>query len=1515
MSFPPPLPHTPVRLAVVPTTSTTAGLGFPTGMQGMQMALPPPPPPTFIPVTSEPMADPFFLTGTSRRKARTVVIPPVSSVQAVKMTASQNAGASRRLKRHISPEPLVKHKRSKPTDLITTVSDESEGSDKESRLIIEVVGSDVDEDVDDASDKIDDPDKSDAEVDKAVAVDDNEEITVRPFSSNITLPCNAELRTLLLAGVFDRPLEGRSLSNLKRRIPKVENLASFALPARSTDTEKLLHVPKDKEKLNATLKPLKTSAELALESFKLEAAQWAQVTILVEAANSGDSAAVRKALTLLNDLSSNLLHYRRHLLADATTKLRTQYFEHFPRSSTLAKQFVEHTPIGFDLEAASLAGIDRSLDATLASMTQTFMLENFTTQPSQRLFRPSPHRGTGRGGASNFGRGHLDPILAKVAGPGAVFAAAADPVAVVEATIRVTNLPNPRHQNRGSNLSNGITSHGHCHGGPRSTSSVWVDRGGRDSAHLKGHHPSLSSSLGILEDLDGYLETLGQRTPSGRRLDLSSHQPIHTVGITDNMVASCTGVMALRKDLSDSISPVTLRLARTYISSPTSGDKGWVPSAALPCRMDSNGCRPSFPSRGAAFRMGSISPLTGPVFPSPLSHAGAGGTHPVGQDIRICLEGVFSGHNGSSPSTTSASPTPTSSAGMANPTRVHDRTEGQVVSNWGLSPTQQPNEVLPLQNEHVAGGPEFYGSSPIPLRSRRRRRIPTRSPTPRRVELVLVTGCGEDLAGHGDAIRISQRTPYLHHVNETTHEGTPLQRGFDNGLHRRHQIRGDNNARDGDRRLDTSPSSARLASEMDKGGNPSSPTTLLSAGKRASLPLRQTARVLGVANAAAIAIPALNAYLRPLQRAHNTALEFAMRTRGRSGLRQMWTRYFVSLSGPLRQNLLELTTFLQDWNGTSILPRPADITIFADASPNSGWGAILGIPCFAFFIAWANVGLHNSFSSHSIGNSRRDLRPLDLQQRPRGYRSRSLSGAPPTTGGRLFDKTCPPHVRQHPDGVVHQPVRRHSFGETLHRGRTSVLSLPGNAINLFGSTHCRGHERDGRQRLSGSSRSFGLGSSTTPFQRVRQTVGSSLGGSLCVGHECSLTKVLHLGSQGPLSPDGQRDAITMVSREPLDQSAVDNDPCHIDEALHEGASATLVTPHWPSQSWWPLLLRMTVDYPLLLYFHPDNWEVGEFDRLRLPHGSTVIWRLMWRIQGFTEVPLETKRLMQRRWSADTVKADACHWGNFVSWCGGRGLHPDTTTVSEWLTFFTHLFEEGRNGDYISKHRATLAKVFPLTRPAFSTIADYPEFKQLNLLLHLLDKQRTSDVTNVLLDGLSVLPDAVRYQLYRGKGWRPGHPDCRVRYVRRILDPPGLDIGPLFERILIRAAGWREPTSIPFSATGPNSHPFLLLHSRTHQGSLNANTLAKQTKEHMRRAGIPDPFTTHSITHAVATAQTIIGIPEGSVNSGRWRSMPVMRAHYIATTRNLWRPDNFVPLQLVTARPFGWQGDQPAPNIP
>ena len=178
--------------------------------------------------------------------------------------------------------------------------------------------------------------------------------------------------------------------------------------------------------------------------------------------------------------------------------------------------------------------------------------------------------------------------------------------------------------------------------------------------------------------------------------------------------------------------------------------------------------------------------------------------------------------------------------------------------------------------------------------------------------------------------------------------------------------------------------------------------------------------------------------------------------------------------------------------------------------------------------------------------------------------------------------------------------------------------------------HCPGHLNaiaDEESRRTTINYLSDLALSPTRFQQVDSLWGPHSVDLFASHHDKQLRRFASREPQpGALWVDSMRHSWT-------NENGWANPPfALIFQVLHkvrlEGSTVTLVAPFWPSQAWFPLLLSMLVEPPILL---PRTQ--GMFQHPLLDHGKTPQWlSLVWRISGNASLLRASKKRLSARFS-------------------------------------------------------------------------------------------------------------------------------------------------------------------------------------------------------------------------------------------------------------------------------------------
>ena len=145
------------------------------------------------------------------------------------------------------------------------------------------------------------------------------------------------------------------------------------------------------------------------------------------------------------------------------------------------------------------------------------------------------------------------------------------------------------------------------------------------------------------------------------------------------------------------------------------------------------------------------------------------------------------------------------------------------------------------------------------------------------------------------------------------------------------------------------------------------------------------------------------------------------------------------------------------------------------------------------------------------------------------------------------------------------------------------------------------------------------------------------------------------------------------------------------------AEVILIAPWWPSQPWFPLLLRLCVENPLTLPYRQDL--LSQQDQKYISDGKSFhlhAWRLSCDIKatGFSE---EVSRLAAapRRPSTNRMYDD--RWGRFTRWAAGQDVDPLNPTAAQVASFLFDLFDKhGLSPQTVKGYRTCIGSVLSRT---------------------------------------------------------------------------------------------------------------------------------------------------------------------------------------------------------------------------
>ena len=393
-----------------------------------------------------------------------------------------------------------------------------------------------------------------------------------------------------------------------------------------------------------------------------------------------------------------------------------------------------------------------------------------------------------------------------------------------------------------------------------------------------------------------------------------------------------------------------------------------------------------------------------------------------------------------------------------------------------------------------------------------------------------------------------------------------------------------------------------------------------------SISLKSVASFLGQVQAALITNPTLQLFVRPLQRAQLQA----MRRAHHLPVRLMWQKTWVLINVETRNQLRRLADWLENWNGHSFLSPQFQQIIYADACTSTGMGANafdsktgkflrVSIPWTPtllrqYFPSLATAQLHRAIQSGHLGQliPNNTLEAISQDEGLRRLVQRGLYIQPGWNILHMSDNTTTMSYIRRAGGTVSwmtSIVVERLWNQHIALGTTpSSQHVPG-VNNVFA-------DLDSRQQLD----RYGWSFLPQFLRKLDYLWGPHSLEAFATADNSWLPRYctrfpgdpLATGVNGLLHPWHQENPWLNPPWILL--------PAVITRLRQQSVTATLVTPWWPTQHWYPVLVQMSVDLPLLL-LQTSLFLREDGDHLCYPTYPLVIWRLSGsseRLQAFQE---------------------------------------------------------------------------------------------------------------------------------------------------------------------------------------------------------------------------------------------------------------------------------------------------------
>ena len=424
---------------------------------------------------------------------------------------------------------------------------------------------------------------------------------------------------------------------------------------------------------------------------------------------------------------------------------------------------------------------------------------------------------------------------------------------------------------------------------------------------------------------------------------------------------------------------------------------------------------------------------------------------------------------------------------------------------------------------------------------------------------------------------------------------------------------------------------------------------------RRSASLKTIASFLGQVQAALITNPTLQLFVRPLQRAQLAA----MRRAHHLPVHRMWSTTWVPLSTETRHQLRRLADWLTGWNGHSFLSPVFQQVIHADACTSTGMGANaldsrtgrlirVSIPWTPpllqrYFPDLPTNRLQQAIQSGHLGQII-PINALEAISQDEGLRrlvQRGLYIEPGWNILHMSDNTTAMSYIRRAGGTVSWMTSKaveHLWNQHIVLGTMpSSQHIPG-VNNVFA-------DLDSRQPLD----RYGWAFLPALLTRVDRLWGPHTLEVFATADNAWLPRYCTRFPGDPQATGMSGLLHSWAQENPWLNPPWILIPSVITRLRQHSVTATLVTPWWPTQHWYPVLVQLSVDMPLLL-LQTSQFLRDDGDHLSYPTYPLVIWRL----SASSALRLDFQVQLPTLWSqpiAESLRRDISIAG--VSFVAGR----------------------------------------------------------------------------------------------------------------------------------------------------------------------------------------------------------------------------------------------------------------------
>ena len=147
----------------------------------------------------------------------------------------------------------------------------------------------------------------------------------------------------------------------------------------------------------------------------------------------------------------------------------------------------------------------------------------------------------------------------------------------------------------------------------------------------------------------------------------------------------------------------------------------------------------------------------------------------------------------------------------------------------------------------------------------------------------------------------------------------------------------------------------------------------------------------------------------------------------------------------------------------------------------------------------------------------------------------------------------------------------------------------------------------------------------------------------------------------------------------------------LSQVREQKAQLVLVAPVWKSQIWYPTLLGMVIQEPLLLPASPEL--IQPTHRVNKPDISPTL--AAWVFSGKDSehnLSAGASRLLLSSWRQKTAKSYDSLFNKWVRWCNERNSDPVSGDINEVINFLAALYDEGYQYRSLNAYRSAISSV-------------------------------------------------------------------------------------------------------------------------------------------------------------------------------------------------------------------------------